>query len=69
MRNKFVDLKVRLRKWKRKAFLWISRNALGQWDQAHYFWLANWNGRAYSWKRLRSALEIHGKPLDLRNWR
>jgi hypothetical protein len=67
--KRIFDLFTRVRKWTRQAFLWISRNTRNEWEAAHYFWLAMWNGRPYRWSRIEKHFGIRGAPLNLKNWR
>ena len=66
MRNIFLNAN---RKWTRRAFLWMSKHATNEYLIGHYFWLAMWNGRPYSWKRIAGHYGIRGKPLNPRNLR
>jgi hypothetical protein len=69
MKNEIFGLSIRIRKWTRKAFLWISKHTTNEFEAGHYFWLAMWNGRPYSWRRIESHFGFRGKPLNLKNWR
>jgi hypothetical protein len=68
-RHGFMNRLLRLKRWVRRAFLWLSKHAVSDYEAAHYFWLAMWNGKPYSWSRMQKCWEIAGRPLDLKRWR